>query len=177
MATNVNVTSIDALGAFRSNLIVFRTLAMQVLDEISSEVQRMRQWLRHDQRMYWENEIRRRQKKLDQAQQELMGARLSSLHDSTAAQQVAVTRARRALHEAEDKLRAVKRWDRDFDMVVDPAVKQLGTLRTMLEHQTPKGIAFLANAQRALDVYSDRQTPADAAAAAETPPEEPAEKP
>ncbi|MGH8046658.1 MAG: hypothetical protein ACREKL_05395 [Chthoniobacterales bacterium] len=167
MAENVHVSSIEALGAFRSDLIVFRTAAMQVLDEVAAEVQRTRQWLRHDQRMHWENEIRRRQKKFDEVQQEYMRARLSSLQDSTAAQQNAVTKARRALHEAEDKLRAVKKWERNFDLVADPVVKQLGTLRTVLEHQMPRGIAFLANAQQALDVYSERQAPTDAPATAE----------
>jgi len=162
MAANVHVTSIEALGEFRANLIVFRSTVMQALDEMAAEVQRTRQWLRHDQRMHWESEIRRRQKKLDDAQQEYMRARLSSLQDSTAAQQNAVTKARRLLHEAEEKLRAVKQWDRNFDTVVEPVAKLLGSLRTVLEHDTPKGIAFLANAQQALDVYSDRQTPVDA---------------
>jgi hypothetical protein len=166
MAANANVTSIDALGAFRSDLIVFRTAAMQVLDEVSMEVQRMRQWIRHDQRLHWQGEIRRRQKKLDQALQELMGARMSSLQDSTAAQQSAVTKARNAFHEAEEKLRAVKYWDRNFDLVVDPVVKQLGGLRTALEHRMPKAIAFLANARQALDDYSDRHHAPDAPAPA-----------
>ena len=156
MAANVHVTSIDALGAFRSDLIVFRTAAMQALDEVSSDVQRMRQWIRHEQRTHWEGEIRRRQKKLDQAMQELMGARLSSLQDSTAAQQNAVAKARRAVHEAEEKLRAVKYWDLNFDLVVDPVAKQLGSLRTVLDHDMPRALAYLANAQTALDDYSER---------------------
>jgi chromosome segregation ATPase len=177
MAANVHVSSIEALGDFRANLIVFRSAAMQALDEVTAEVQRTRQWLRHDQRLHWEGEIRRRQKKLDDAQQEYMRARLSSLQDSTAAQQNAVTKMRRLLHEAEDKLRAVKQWDRNFDTLVDPVAKQLGGLRTMLEHDTPKGIAFLANAQMALDVYSDRQTPADATAPAEIAPEDQPQNP
>lgn len=172
MAANVHVTSIDALGAFRSDLIVFRTAALQVIDEVSSEVQRMRQWIRHEQRLYWESEIRRRQKKHDQALQELMGARMSSLQDSTAAQQSAVTKARRALHEAEDKQRAVKYWDRNFDLAVDPIAKQLGSLRTVLEHELPRALAYLANAQLALDAYSERPA-APEAAPAEIPAEEP----
>jgi chromosome segregation ATPase len=155
-ATNAQVTSIDALGDFRSDLIVFRATAMRALDEASAEVSRTRQWIRHDQRLHWEGEIRRRQKKLDQAQQELMAARLSSLQDNTSAQQNAVNKARAALHEAEEKLRAVRYWDQNFDLAADPLVKQLGALRTVLEQDMPKAIAFLANAQRALDVYSEK---------------------
>ena len=155
MATNVHVTSVDALGVFRSDLIVFRAAAMRVLDEAASEVSRMRQWIRHEQRLHWETEIRRRQKRLDQALQDLMGARMSSLRDDTA-QLNAVTKARRALHEAEEKLRAVKKWDRNFDLAVDPIVKQMGSLRTVLEHSLPAAIAFLSSAQQALEVYAEK---------------------
>jgi hypothetical protein len=172
-ATNAQVTSIDALGDFRSDLVVFRATAMRALDEASAEVSRMRQWIRHDRHLHWEGEIRRRQKKLDQALQELMGARMSSLKDSTTAQQNAVTKARNALHEAEEKLRAVRYWDQNFDLAADPLVKQLGALRTVLEQDMPKAIAFLANAQRALDVYSEKHNPTGPQAAPARAPEEP----
>jgi hypothetical protein len=172
MASSAHVSSIDALDVFRSSLVVFRSSAMQALDEVSAEVQRMRQWLRQDQRMFWEGEVRRRQKKLDQALQDLMGARLSSLQDSTAAQQNAVRKARDAFHEAEEKLRAVKRWDRNFETTVGPIVKQLGSLRTVLEHDLPAAAAFLANARQTLDFYSDRRSPAEQPATPESVPEE-----
>jgi hypothetical protein len=156
MATHVHVTSIDALGTFRSELIVFVTDALRALDEASGEVSRIRQWLRNDQRFHWEGEIRRRQKRLDQALQDLLSARMSSLKDNDAAQTNLVTKARRALREAEEKLRAVKFWERNFDLTVDPIVKQMGGLRTVLEHDMPKAIAFLSNAQSALDSYSEK---------------------
>jgi hypothetical protein len=156
-ATNAQVTRIDALGEFRASLIVFRATAQRALDEAVGTVSRARQWVRHEQRMHWEHEIRRRQKKLDEAQQEMMRARLSSLQDRTDAQQNAVTKARNALREAEEKLRAVKRWDREFDLVALPLVKQLDGMRGALEHEMPKALAFLANAQHALDVYSEKQ--------------------
>jgi chromosome segregation ATPase len=176
MAENAHVTSTEALGDFRARLVIFRSTALQALDEVAAEVGHTRQWLRIDQRLHWEGEIRRRQKKLDDAQQEYMRARLSSLQDSTAAQQNAVKKARAALHEAEDKLRAVKRWDRNFDSIVDPAARLLGGLRNALEHDMPRGIAHLANLQRALDDYSDRQ-PSTQAPAPEEPVTEPVEKP
>lgn len=167
------VTSIDALGALRAKLIVFTTAATQTLDEAAGDIRRMRQWVRHDQRMHWQGELRRRQKKLDQAIQELMGARMSSLRTATAAQEVAVTRARRAMHEAEEKMRRVKHWDRNFDLVVDPLAKQLGALRTVLEHDMPRAIAFLSEAQRALEAYAETRIVTDAShapAEAEAPP-------
>jgi predicted HNH restriction endonuclease len=170
MATNVHVTSVDALGVFRSDLIVFRAAALRVLEEVASDVSRTRQWIRHEQRLHWEGEVRRRQKKLDQALQDLMGARMSTLRDDVS-QVNAVTKARHAFHEAEEKLRAVKKWDRNYDLAVDPIVKQMGSLRAVLEHDMPNALAFLANAQEALDAYSEKMGTAEPSVAAETEPE------
>jgi hypothetical protein len=175
MASHAHVTSVDALGTFRSNLIVFLADAKRALDEAAGEVNRTRQWIRHEQRFHWEGEIRRRQKKLDQALQDLLSARMSSLRDDTS-QTNAVTKARRALREAEDKLRGVKHWDRNFDLQVDPIMKQMGGLRTTLDHKMPKAIAWLANARQALDVYSERlgysESPAPENPASDQPPPE-----
>lgn len=157
----VHVTSIDALGAFRARLIVFISAATQALDEAASEVRRTRQWIRNEQKFHWDGEVRKRQKKLDQALQELMGARLSSLREASAAQETAVTRARRALHEAQEKLRLVKKWDRNFDLVVDPLAKQMDGLRTVLDHDMPRALAFLGGAQRALEQYAGVRTPTE----------------
>ncbi|MDD5200282.1 MAG: hypothetical protein PHC88_10835 [Terrimicrobiaceae bacterium] len=172
MTESAHVTSISALGDFRARLIVFRDDATRSLDEVSAAVRRMRQWIRNDQRSHWESEVRRRRKKLDEVLQELMGARLASLRDATAAQETAVTKTRRALREAEEKLRRVKYWDRNFDIEVDPIVKRMGGLRTTLDHEMPAAIAFLANAQRALDVYSGRMSTGEPIPVEETPVED-----
>ena len=60
MSEQVKVTSIDALEAFRANLIVFLTKAHQSIDEVSDAIRRTRNWVQHDQRVHWEGEIRRR---------------------------------------------------------------------------------------------------------------------
>lgn len=156
MAAPAHVTATDAPGAFRSRLIVFLATATRALNEVHEEIRRTRQWIGHEQRTHWQTEIRRRQKRLDAATQELMAARLSSLRDSTAAQQTAVTKARAALHEAEEKLRRVKHWDRNFDLTVDPLAKSIGGLRNHLDHELPKAVALLEGAQRALDAYVEK---------------------
>ena len=45
---------------------------------------------------------------------------------------MAVQRAKRALDEAEAKLRVLKQWNRVFDNRVDPLVKQMEKLHTVL---------------------------------------------
>jgi hypothetical protein len=159
MAAEAHVTSLEALGTFRSRVILFAEVARRSLYEVNSEVRRTREWVINDRRHYWQSEVRRRGKRVDEAQQELLAARMSSMKEDTAAQRNAVTQSRRALHEAEEKLRRVRHWGRQFDIVVDPLVKQLGGLRTTADHELPEAIAFLSNAQRALEGYVDRVDP------------------
>jgi len=165
MANQVRVTSIDALEAFRANLIIFVTTARRVVDEVIDEVRRTRLWIQQDRRLYWEGQIRRWQKLLDQARQELLSARISGLRVTSTAQQNAVLKAKRALEEAQEKTRQVKKWNRDYDGEADPLVKSLTTLRHFLDHDLPKAITFLVQAQRTLDQYTER-TPSEGSSAA-----------
>ena len=101
MPQKAHVTSIEAIELFRSNLIVYLSQARPALDEVSAEVLRTRTWLEDEQRLRWENQMRRRTKDLEQAQQALFSARLGALRNETAAQQFAVHRAKEAVAQAE----------------------------------------------------------------------------
>jgi chromosome segregation ATPase len=149
------VTSIDALESFRASMIVFANKAHSVLDQVTDEIGRTRSWIQHDQRLYWEREVRKRSRTLLQAEQELLSARMIKLLDSLAALQAAVHKAKRALEEAEEKLRCVKLWTRDFDSSFEPLAKSLNSLRDYLAQDVPKGIAYLAQAQKALESYGE----------------------
>src|SRR5512137_2899868 len=131
MQERAHITSVEALEDFRASLIVYLSKVRPTLDEVSSEVLRTRLWLQNEQRTHWENEVRRRTKVLEQAQQTEFGARLSNLRDSTDAERMAVMRARRALEEAEEKLRRVKHWSREYDSRIEPLAKQLDQLQNV----------------------------------------------
>jgi len=160
MATQVRVTSIDALESFRASLIVFLAKARRSMDEVADEVRRTRIWLQNDQRTHWENQLRRRRKVQEQAEAELFSAKLSGLRETTAAQQAAVLKARRAVAEAEEKLRNVKNWNMRYDGCAEPLTKSLEGLRFFLDYDLPKGVAFLANARKTLDAYAEAPLPA-----------------
>lgn len=149
------VTSIDALESFRASMIVFINKACSTLDQVTDEISRTRSWVQHDQRLHWEREVRKRSRTLLQAEQGLLSARMIKLLDNLAAQQAAVHKAKRALEEAEAKLRRVKLWTRDFDSSFEPLAKSLNSLRDYLAHDIPKGIAYLTQAQKALESYGE----------------------
>ena len=159
MSTRAIVTSVEAVEAFRSMLLVYLSKARPTLEEVSAEVMRTRLWLENDQRVHWESELRRRTKALEEAQQALFSSRLGCLSKETAAEQMAVHRARRLVDQAEDKLRVLKKWNREFDGRVQPLVKQMEKLHTVLSNDMIKAAAYLAETVKTLSAYADTTPP------------------
>ena len=155
MPERAKVTSLEALEAFRSRLIIYRDKAGRVLDEVAEEVLRTRVWLQSDRITFWEGQIRKRHKELEMRQQELFSAQLSGLRDASFVQQQAVQRARRSIGEAEDKLRVVKQWSRQFDQRVEPLGKQVEKLRTNLTHDLGLAVAYLSEVTKTLSEYAE----------------------
>ncbi len=160
MGTQARVTSVDALDALRASMVIFVTKARQSVDTVRDRVRRTRNWLQHDQRMHWEGEIRRRQRLLDQAVQELYSARLTKMTGAIAMREAVVRKAKAAVEEAHQKLRNVKKWNQNFDAAADPLVKKLDGFRDYLDQEMPDAITFLYRAREILDAYAERSAPA-----------------
>jgi hypothetical protein len=155
MAEGANITSVDAISAFRAALIVFLSKARPLLEETSGEIIRMRQWLENDQRRHWENQMRLRGRKLEEARAELFNATLSKLQESSALQVMAVQRAERSMRECEGKLNVVKKWSRELESKTEPLVKQTGQLQTYLATDMPRAVAFLDQVMQVLEAYAE----------------------
>lgn len=143
---------IDALDSFRGNLIHYLERATATLDEVSSEVRRISLWLNEQKKPYWEREVRLRARALEEAQQALFGARLSSFQ-SKGLQEMAVNRARRALKEAEEKLKYVRLWQRRYEKEVEPLAREIEKLRPFLAQDLKKGVRRLARLRQSLENY------------------------
>ena len=155
MADRARVTSLEALEHFRAKLIIFREKASRVLDEVSDDVTRTRLWLQTDRPVFWDAEIRRRTRKLEQAQQELFSAQLSGLRDASIVQQDAVRKARNALREGEERQRSVKLWGRQFDQRVETHARNVEKLRQVLDKDFPMAVAHLAEVEKTLAAYAE----------------------
>ncbi len=166
MSNQAKVTSVEALDSLRAGLIIFLGKARRSLDDAGDELRRMRAWLQHDMRTRWESEVRRCARVLEAAEQELFSAKLSSLRDNIAQQQMAVRKAKHDLAHAEEKLRHTKTWARNYEGIADPLAKRLEGLRQYLDFDLPKGISHIVQIQRTLDAYSETVMPADGPSAA-----------
>ncbi len=155
MAEGANITSVDAIAAFRAALIVFLSKARPLLEETSGEIIRVRQWLENDQQRYWENQMRLRGRKLEEARAELFNATLSKLQEASALQVMAVQRAERAMRECESKLSMVKKWSRSLEDKTEPMLKQTGQFQTYMATDMPSAIAYLNQVIQVLEAYAE----------------------
>jgi hypothetical protein len=163
MPERAKVTSLEAIEDFRARLIIYRDRAGRVLDEVSDGAIRTRLWLETDRPAYWEGQIRRLTRELEQRQQELFSAQLSGLGEASYMQRAAVQKARRAIRTAEAKMHAVKNWRRQFDHKVEPAARQVEKLRHILGHELGLAVAWINEVTKTLVAYAEL-SPAGSAA-------------
>ncbi|MDP6524482.1 MAG: hypothetical protein QGI24_03520 [Kiritimatiellia bacterium] len=159
MTVRANVTSIDAVEAFRANLVRYMERARATLDEVDAEVVRTRLWLETDQRNHLAKQVRLRARQLEETRQARFSARLSAFRGEQSAR-MAVLRAERLLRDAEEKVRVLKKWYLQYDNRVEPLKKQIDRLRNVLDYDLPKAIAYLANMVKVLDEYTTTPPPA-----------------
>lgn len=155
MAEKAKITSVEALEAFRANLVVYMAKARPALEEVSSDVMRMRLWLEDDRTNYWQAQVKKRQRVLEQAQQALFSARMSNLNEGTSSAQFDLHRAKRALDEAAERLKKVKAWDKKFEGLANPWLRQMEKLHSVLSHDMPVAIAHLSETIRLLSDYAE----------------------
>jgi len=169
------VLSIEALGLFRTRLLVFSEKGRVATTDLLDEYARTRQWLETDRLPHWEGQVRRRARDLEEAQQALFSARLSSMQDATAAHVQAVTRAKRALDEAVAKVATVKKWIARFETDAGPLAKSVDKLRGFIALDLREAASTLAHSMDALESYLERfqpkPKPESAPAAGEAPSE------
>lgn len=167
MSGQAQISSVEAIAAFRTDLVVYLAQMKPALEEVASEVQHTRAWLQDDRRRYWQQEWRIRTRRLEDARQELFNASISQMGDSKSFQQMAVQRAQRDLRAVEEKLSALKKWDRDLDDRSGPLVKQMEQLHGFLGVEMARAVAYLDLALKALDAYQS-VAPAPAEKSSET---------
>ena len=163
MAEQAQVKSVEALQSLRNAVVIYHTKSKRAVDMALDDVARTRQWIVGDRRIHWEGQIRQINRVLERAKAELMTVRLSSMVDRSFRHEEAVRRAERDLAHAQEKLKQVKRWARDFDNAVGAHVRRLESVRDHFQHDLPKASAWLHQAQITLEAYAESRSNASAA--------------
>jgi hypothetical protein len=167
MAEQAKVSSIDALEAFRADLINFVEKARVALEDAEGEVRRTRTWLDVDRTGYWVSQMKLRTKQLEQAEAELYNATITRPKENHAFYKMAVLKAQRRMEEAEERIVVLKKWRQVFDNRVTPLLRQLDPMFFLVGQHLPKGIHALTESIKALQAYAEKGPIAKPAAAPE----------
>jgi hypothetical protein len=162
MADAANVLSVDALKDFRASWVSFAEDARNALMDVDFDLRRTVDWLTHDQRLYWQAEIKRRNQELSQARTELHRKKLSAMqgsHPDTVAEEKALRLAKTRLEEAEDKLEAVRAWIPELQHAAQEYRSHSQPLGDMLEGEVKNALALLDRMIDALESYLSLHAP------------------
>ncbi len=168
---SANVSSIDALRAFRTALIKFAESIDAALTDADADVRFTVTWLERDQIVYWKNQIRKRHEALERAKEALRHKELfKSPHGgrpSVVDEQKMVAKCKAALEEAEQKLVNVKRSIQRLHKQMTEFQGQIQRLASAVQSDVPAAVADLDRMVARLDEYVGLRTPTAAASVAE----------
>lgn len=156
MADRVHIRSIDDIDRFRAQLLTFLSSARAAVEESAVEVARQQAWLDLDRRKYWEGELWRRQRRMEEAKQALFQESIATQRGPASFLQMQVHRCERSLDEAKEKLNHIRAWGRAFEHRSLPMVRQIEQLHTVLTVDMARAVQFLNQSLAALDAYTSR---------------------
>jgi hypothetical protein len=163
MSSFARVISLDVLREFKGALQEFAEQAGLALSEATSDVQRTIWWLQHDQLAHWQRELKKRNEKLAQARSDLHRAQLASNDTRTSAvvERKAVAKWERAVDEAEQKIRNVKKWHQMLEREMMLFKAQLGQVSGAVAGDIPVAVGRMDKMIRSLEAYLSIAAPSE----------------
>jgi|SRR6516164_6626475 hypothetical protein len=161
MSNGARVLSIDALVELRDSLQRFGEKAGRALEGARNEVRRSIDGLEQRQQ-FWQQETRRREEAVARAKSELATRQWGHRGGGgpgTTDQEIALARARRRLEEAEEKVKACRRWLHQLPLDVSDFEGPANALTNFLDHEMKRAIVLLQNKVDSLEAYARLAAP------------------
>ena len=160
---------------------MFRAEVVTALDELEMQVRRAVEWIQHDRKQHWENEVRRGWQNVAETQVQLQHAmtakKIAGQEPSCYDEKKAVERAKRRLDIAVKKIERVRHWAR----AIDQAVNEYRAMRTQLvgwiDMDVPKALAVLDRLSERLEAYVEAAKSSQSPPPMAEPQGKPAERP
>lgn len=155
MSGAARITNISALADAKAALARFAHECESALGELDTAALRVMQDLRQDRPAYWAGQVRIRSELLARARSDLLRKQVSSVQDnpSVVDERKALERAKQRLEEAQEKVKACKRWlgllDREYTLFKGAC----SGLMDVLQRDMPRGQARLDQLVRAIESY------------------------
>jgi len=156
--SSANVHSIEALESLRSALLRFKGEAQGALNAAAMEINRTQEWLK-ERLQYWQSELRRRQRALQEAEAQLsaclaMAAAANLSEVVCSIPQENVLRAQRRVREAEQELYTVQVYIKRVGEAVGIYQQQARRLASTLDNDLLKGAELLSESVAILLSYA-----------------------
>ena len=171
MSRFAKLTSIDAVERFATALRCFGEEASAALDTLELEARRAVEWIGHDRKDYWAQQVRRGWDHVAEARAELERCmtfhRVADHRPSCRDEKLALEKAKRRLRTAEEKVQAVRHWSHVVGHEVTEYRGSVNQLAGWLQGDLPRALAALQRMTTALESYVALESTADAATASE----------
>jgi hypothetical protein len=176
MSRTARVTSIDVLPLLAAALQKFRSEGAGAADDVESEVRRALEWIHHDRKDYWTQELRRAEEALNQArialQQAMTMRRVADRSPSCVDEKRALERAKRRAETARRKIEAVRHWSVALERAADDFQRSRMQFVSWIDVDVSRAVAALNKMSESLVTYismkaSDEPPPKTPAAAPE----------
>ena len=157
MNQSANVTSIDAVRAFRAALVKFEENARDAVTCLQLEIRRAVTWIEVDRRRYWPEQVKQASEELAEARNALERCQLkygSEAAPSCYEQKKDYERAKRRLRYCEDQVRKVKQWTQIIRQELTQFNGQMAQMTTCIDTDLPRAIAAIGNMLNALERYA-----------------------
>jgi hypothetical protein len=165
MGQPARVKSIDALQTMSSSLVCFHDDACSALDDLEMEIRRASQWIGHDCRQYWKEELRRSRDGVTEARLQLENARMfrriAEEHGSFVEEKKALEKAKRRAQIAESKVEAIPHWATMIERAVNEYRASRSQFVSWLEADFPRAVAALNRMMSDLEAYVRLAAPTD----------------
>jgi hypothetical protein len=165
MGRGAKVTSIDAVDEFAAALRCFQHDAAEALESLQQGVQRVAQWIEHDQKQYWTGQLRRSERQVQEARINLQRAmtykRVGAHRPACIEEKRALERAQRRERLCREKLEAVRKWSRAIGRAVFEFRSGVGQLSQWLEADAERAVGLLGRIRHTLEQYVAAGSTAD----------------
>ncbi|MEE3370333.1 MAG: hypothetical protein VX346_13430 [Planctomycetota bacterium] len=157
MKQRAQITSFDALTAFRGGILEFDEASQAALESMALEVRKAVDWIEHDRAPYWPAQVRQASDALVQARADLARCEVATRPDERnpcTEQKKRLAICKQRLRYCERKVEAVKHWRRILNHECTEFMGRVNKLSGFLETELPRAVATLERLLRALEDYT-----------------------
>jgi len=169
MSSQASVQSIDALKEFRVVLALYGDDTVGALGAVEAEIRRTFRWLQEERPAYWQDQIKRRGEKLQQAKAEVFKKKLQQKRDYKPAMSEQIENLRKAeasLEDAQKRLTMVRKWQPAFKQAALEYHGSMQRLKSLASNDIPSAVNLLTKIIDSLEAYLQVAPPSLASLAA-----------